>query len=87
MSPDRLTRAKLAIDDFAKKLDGDGVGLVAFAGDAYLVCPVTLDYGAFHESLSSIDTNTIRRGGTDIASAIQARRRPRCAAVPAAIKF
>ena len=79
--PDRLTRAKLAIDDFTNRLDGDGVGLVAFAGDAYLVCPVTLDYAAFHESLSSIDVNTIGRGGTDIASAIREaaaalRRRP-----------
>ena len=59
VKPDRLTRAKLAIDDFTNELDGDAVGLVAFAGDAFLVCPITLDYGAFHESLSAIDTNTI----------------------------
>ena len=51
VKPDRLTRAKLAIDDFTNQLDGDAVGLVAFAGDAFLVCPITLDYGAFHESL------------------------------------
>jgi len=79
--PDRLSRAKLAIDDFTNRLEGDGVGLVAFAGDAYLVCPVTLDYAAFHDSLSSIDVNTIGRGGTNIASAIREaeaalRRRP-----------
>ena len=79
--PDRLTRAKLGIDDFAKHLDGDAVGIVAFAGSAFLACPITLDYGAFHESLSAIDTNTIPRGGTNISSAIQAaqtalRRRP-----------
>ena len=79
--PDRLTRAKLAIDDFTNRLDGDAVGLVAFAGDAFLICPITLDYGAFHESLSAIDTNTIPRGGTNIASAIREaqaalRRRP-----------
>ncbi len=81
VKPDRLTRAKLAIDDFTNKLDGDAVGLVAFAGSAFLVCPITLDYGAFHESLSAIDTNTIPRGGTNIASAIREaqaalRRRP-----------
>jgi Ca-activated chloride channel family protein len=81
VKPDRLTRAKLAIDDFTNELDGDGVGLVAFAGSAFLVCPITLDYGAFHESLSAIDTNTIPRGGTNIASAIREaqaalRRRP-----------
>jgi Ca-activated chloride channel family protein len=68
--PDRLTRAKLAIDDFTNKLDGDAVGLVAFAGTAFLVCPITLDYGAFHESLAALDTNIIPRGGTNITSAI-----------------
>jgi Ca-activated chloride channel family protein len=81
MKPDRLTRAKLAIDDFTNELDGDAVGLVAFAGDAFLVCPITLDYGAFHESLNAIDVATIPRGGTNIASAIREaqaalRRRP-----------
>ncbi len=81
VKPDRLTRAKLAIDDFAGHLDGDAVGIVAFAGRAYLACPITLDHGAFHETLSAIDTNTIPRGGTNISRAIgqaQAalRRRP-----------
>ncbi len=81
VKPDRLTRAKLAIDDFTRKLDGDAAGLVAFAGDAFLVCPITLDYGAFHESLNAIDTDIIPRGGTNIASAIHEaqaalRRRP-----------
>jgi Ca-activated chloride channel homolog len=81
VKPNRLVRAKLAIDDFAKKLDGDAVGIVAFAGSAFLACPITLDYGAFHESLAAIDTATIPRGGTNISSAIQAaqavlRRRP-----------
>jgi Ca-activated chloride channel family protein len=72
VKPNRLTRAKLAIDDFAKQLDGDAVGIVAFAGTAFLACPMTLDYGAFHESLGAIDTNTIPRGGTNISSAIHA---------------
>ena len=81
IKPDRLTRAKLAIDDFVQKLDGDAVGIVAFAGTAYLACPITLDYGAFRETLGSIDTNTIPQGGTNISSAIQAaqsalRKRP-----------
>jgi Ca-activated chloride channel family protein len=71
VKPDRLTRAKLAIEDFTNELDGDAVGLVGFAGDAFLVCPITLDYGAFHESLHAIDMTTIPRGGTNIASAIR----------------
>jgi Ca-activated chloride channel family protein len=69
--PDRLTRAKLAVDDFASRLDGDGMGLIAFAGNAFLQCPITLDYDAFHESLAALDTTMIPRGGTDIASAIR----------------
>lgn len=81
VKPNRLTRAKLAIDDFAKRLDGDAVGIVAFAGTAFLACPLTLDYGAFHETLGAIDTNTVPRGGTNISGAIQGaqaalRRRP-----------
>jgi Ca-activated chloride channel family protein len=70
VKPNRLARVKLAIDDFVNQLDGDAVGIVAFAGSAYLICPITLDYGAFHETLNAIDTNTIARGGTNIETAI-----------------
>ncbi len=75
VKPDRLARAKLAIEDFANQLDGDAVGIVAFAGSAFLVCPITLDYGAFHETLNAIDTHTIARGGTNIESAIAEAQR------------
>lgn len=81
VKPNRLTRAKLAVDDMASQLEGDGIGIVAFAGSAFLVCPLTLDYGAFHESLDAVDTHTIPHGGTNISSAIlearaALRRRP-----------
>jgi Ca-activated chloride channel family protein len=71
VTPDRLTRARLAITDLVNKLDGDRVGLIAFAGDAFLQAPLTLDYNAFLESLDAVDTSVIPRGGTDIASAIR----------------
>lgn len=71
MKPDRLTRAKLGVKDLVAKLKGDGVGLVAFAGNAFLQCPVTLDYDAFRESLDALDTTTIPHGGTDMAAAIR----------------
>jgi Ca-activated chloride channel family protein len=71
VKPNRLTRAKLAISDFVTQLDGDAVGLIAFAGNAFLQTPLTLDYGAFRESLDAVDTNIIPRGGTNIASAIR----------------
>jgi Ca-activated chloride channel family protein len=74
VKPNRLTRAKLAIDDMARQLDGDGIGIVAFAGSAFLVCPLTFDYAAFHQSLDAIDVHTIPRGGTNIPSAIVAAR-------------
>jgi len=70
VKPNRLTRAKLAVSDLVDKLNGDGVGLIAFAGSAFLQSPVTLDYDAFLESLNALDTQVIPRPGTDIATAI-----------------
>jgi Ca-activated chloride channel homolog len=71
VKPNRLTRAKLAVEDLLDHLNGDGVGLVAFAGEAFLQAPVTNDYDAFRETLESLDTHTIALGGTDIAAAIR----------------
>lgn len=70
VKPDRITRAKMAIEDLLGKMDGDRVGLIAFAGNSFLQCPLTLDYDAFRQSLDAIDTKIIPRGGTDIAAAI-----------------
>ncbi|MES2705037.1 MAG: VWA domain-containing protein [Verrucomicrobiota bacterium] len=71
VKPDRLTRARLGVTDLVARLQGDGVGLIAFAGNAFLQCPVTLDYDAFRESLNALDTGTIPLGGTNIAAAIR----------------
>lgn len=71
VKPNRLERAKLAVDDFVARMDGDGVGLVAFAGTAFLQCPITSDYGAFADSLAALDTGVIPIGGTNIAGAIE----------------
>ncbi len=65
--PNRLERAKLAIFDCLEKMGSNRVGLVAFAGDAFLQCPLTLDYDAFRQTLQAVDTNTIADGGTDIS--------------------
>lgn len=68
--PDRLQRAKLAISDFVR-LHGRGrVGLVTFAGSAFLQCPLTLDYGAFQDSLNAVDERSIPVPGTDIGLAL-----------------
>ncbi len=70
IKPNRLQRAHLAIQDFVEKLDGDRVGLLPFAGTAYLMCPLTIDYDAFLYSLSVVSTDLIPQGGTNIAAVI-----------------
>lgn len=75
LSPNRLERARLGIIDFVNKLEGDRIGLVPFAGSAYALCPLTLDYDAFLESLQSVQTNMIPHQGTDLASAIREAER------------
>ena len=71
VSPNRIERAKLGMIDFVDRLEGDRIGLMPFAGSVFMLCPLTLDYHAFHESLDAIDTNIIPRKGTDLASAIR----------------
>jgi len=70
VKPNRLERSKFGIMDFVSKLEGDRVGLLPFAGTAFLMCPLTLDYNAFRNSLEALDTEIIPQGGTDLASAI-----------------
>lgn len=70
VSPNRLKRAKFAVLDFIGQLEGDRVGLMPFAGSAFLMCPMTIDYSAFESSLEAIDTTIIPRGGTDLETAI-----------------
>ena len=72
VKPNRIERAKLAIRDLLSKLKGDRIGLVAFAGTAFLECPLTLDYAAFDASLNSTNVGIIPRGGTNLAGAIDA---------------
>ena len=69
--PNRLQRAKYGILDFIGQLEGDRVGLMPFAGSAFLMCPLTIDYSAFESSLEAIDTAIIPKGGTDLAAAIE----------------
>lgn len=75
LSPNRLDRARMGILDFVDRLEGDRIGLVPFAGSAYALCPLTLDYDAFRESLNIVNTNMIPHQGTDLASAIQEAER------------
>ena len=69
--PNRLARAKLAALELMQRAKSDRLGLVAFAGTAFLQCPLTIDDAAFRQSLAALDVNTIPQGGTALAEAIQ----------------
>ena len=70
VQPNRLERVKLAAQDLISELQGDRVGLIAFAGRAFLQAPLTIDYGAVVESINDLDTKTVPEGGTNISEAI-----------------
>jgi Ca-activated chloride channel family protein len=71
MKPNRLERVKFAVKDLIKKLNSDRIGLIAFAGTAFLQCPLTIDYNGFLLTLDDLNANTIPRGGTNISNAIK----------------
>ena len=71
VKPSRLERAKLALQELVQKLQGDRIGLIAFAGSAFIQCPLTLDYGAFLESLRATSVGIIPKGGTALDEAIR----------------
>jgi len=71
VAPNRLHRAKLAILDYVQRRWHGRVGLVAFAGQAFLQCPLTFDYGAFQDALLAIEEKTIPVPGTDIGRALE----------------
>ena len=70
LPPDRLTRAKLAVQDLVRQLPGDRVGLVAFAGNAFLQAPLTVDYDAVLNATAELDVDLIPVGGTNLGGAI-----------------
>ncbi|HYG24648.1 MAG TPA: VWA domain-containing protein [Verrucomicrobiae bacterium] len=71
VSPNRLERGKLAVIDFVRRHPEGRIGLVAFAGQAFLQCPLTFDHEAFEESLRDLDERTIAVPGTDLGRALQ----------------
>lgn len=70
VKPSRLERAKREIIDLLAMLEGDRVGLVAFAGEAFLQCPLTLDYSSFNMFLDALTPSYLPVGGTDLAGAL-----------------
>lgn len=68
--PDRLTRAKQALEKMIDQLDGDRLGLIVFAGEAYVQLPITTDYQSAKLFLSSINPGIVPVQGTRIEDAI-----------------
>lgn len=71
IQPNRLLRAKLAIAGLIERLQGDQIGLVAFAGAAFLQCPLTVDYSAARMLLESMGPDLIPVGGTALGECIK----------------
>lgn len=68
--PSRLQRAKYAMLDFVRRQSHGRVGLVTFAGSAFIQCPLTFDADAFEETLLSVDEKTLPIPGTDLGRAL-----------------
>jgi len=71
LKPNRLTRAKLSINKIINSLGSDRIGVIVFAGDAFLQLPLTNDHSAAELFIQSINTGIIPVPGTNIASALE----------------
>ena len=71
LSPDRLERARLLTRRLLRELPGDRIGLVAFAGRAYVLSPLTVDHAALHLYLDALDPAIVSQGGSSLASALR----------------
>lgn len=70
ISPNRMERAKRELLDLFRYIHGDRIGLVAFAGTAYVACPLTGDYDAFGLFVDQLDTDLMPVQGTNIGEAL-----------------
>jgi len=75
VKPSRLERAKVEVTALLDRLRGDRVGLVVFAGEAFVQCPLTTDYSAAKLFLRAVDPAAMPQQGTGIAGALQEARR------------
>ena len=70
IEPNRLDKAKMQISQLIRRLQGDRIGLIIFAGDAFIQFPLTTDYSAANLFLNAVDFNSIPKQGTALAAAI-----------------
>lgn len=70
VAPNRLDRSKMIVENLVDKFSNDKIGLIVFAGDAFVQLPITSDYVSAKMFLSNIDPSMMATQGTDIATAI-----------------
>ena len=70
ITPSRLDRSKMMVENLVDHFTNDKIGLLVFAGDAFVQLPITSDYVSAKMFLSSIDPSMMATQGTDIARAI-----------------
>ncbi len=71
IQPDRLTRAKQLVTRLTDKMQNDRVGLIVFAGRAYLQVPLTVDYSAMKMMLQNVSPDMVPTQGTVISEAVE----------------
>ena len=71
VKPNRLARARDEVISLIDSLGGDRIGVIAFAGDAYVACPLTLDYAAARIFLDVLDPSLVPVPGTNLAKVIR----------------
>lgn len=70
LQPDRLSRAKLFVNKLLDKVENDRVGLIVFAGNAYLQVPITSDHAALKMMLQAVSPDMVPTQGTEVGAAI-----------------
>lgn len=71
IKPNRLTRARRAIKKLTERLVNDKIGIIAFAGEAYMQVPITIDYDATKLFINSMHPDIVSKQGTNIGAAIE----------------
>ena len=75
LAPTRLAVAKMGVAQLLDSATGDRIGLLAFAGSAFLVCPLTSDHAIGRQMLAEIGPETIPKGGSSLAAALAEAQR------------
>jgi len=71
VKPDRLSRAKIAIYELIEELPNERIGIIGFAGSAYVYAPLTVDHAAVRQTVEQIDENWATRGGSSLKEAVE----------------